>query len=354
MPRVNLGTIDDHLGNPLTDGLGGDLHDGTFGHLEIIPTGGSGSYEIITNGEFPTGISGWTTVESGTGSVVWQAGGFVRLFSGATVGGVGQLRQTLTVQPNTDYEIDFDFLVSSTAGGVLSIGTTAGGTDIVNSAFSAGSSHTRAFNSGSNTTLYLQFRNVNNTANIYVDVDNVSLLSPVQGGITGYAPSVELAWAQTIPAAALTVTGLAPTTELVVEVSPPVGTVDVTGLVPIPGYSNSAHPELGALTITEFAPDADVVVNQLIPADALTITGHIPTWTDISKEVVSVTPSNLYDGLTGVVVEVADLVTAGAKVYINGVEQTVTGTTTTTLTITVNRNAAQSLGAAKLCVVEAP
>lgn len=73
--------------------------------------------------------------------------------------------------------------------------------------------------------------------------------------------------------------------------------------------------------------------------------------TVLKKHVVSVVPDSFLDGETGVVITVEDISTAGAKVYIGGDEQTITGTTANTITITTVRGD-QSIGAAELMVVE--
>lgn len=66
----------------------------------------------------------------------------------------------------------------------------------------------------------------------------------------------------------------------------------------------------------------------------------------------SITPSTFDDGHTGIVIATTGLNTTGAKVYIGGVEQTVTGTTANSITFTAVRGAG-NLGTAKLVVVEA-
>jgi hypothetical protein len=70
------------------------------------------------------------------------------------------------------------------------------------------------------------------------------------------------------------------------------------------------------------------------------------------KSIVSVVPSAFDDGKTGIVITVTGMVTAGATVFIDGVEQTVTGTTSDTITITAERSTL-FLGSAQLKVVEA-
>jgi hypothetical protein len=70
------------------------------------------------------------------------------------------------------------------------------------------------------------------------------------------------------------------------------------------------------------------------------------------KSIVSVSPATLDDGETGIVITVSGITTAGASVYINGVAQTVTGTTSNTITFTAERSTL-SLGNAQLTVVEA-
>lgn len=66
----------------------------------------------------------------------------------------------------------------------------------------------------------------------------------------------------------------------------------------------------------------------------------------------SVTPSTFDDGHTGIVISTSNIVTAGASVFIGGVEQTVTGTTANSITFTAVRGSG-NLGDSTLTVVEA-
>lgn len=71
--------------------------------------------------------------------------------------------------------------------------------------------------------------------------------------------------------------------------------------------------------------------------------------------ILSVTPDSFGDGTTGIVIATQHITTTGAKVYIAGVEQTVTGTTADSITFTASKgDASQEDGPYTLVVIEGP
>lgn len=84
--------------------------------------------ELVVNGGFTSGITGWTDASSGTGSFVESAGQGL-ISHGAS--GTGRARQQLTTVAGSVYKITFYALISSSGGNRFSVGTTAGGSDIV-------------------------------------------------------------------------------------------------------------------------------------------------------------------------------------------------------------------------------
>lgn len=86
---------------------------------------------LITNGDFPSAITGWTDLSTGTGAIAWDGAGAMNLVPGAS--GVAIAEQQLTfVTDGVDSSITID-VVSGVSGGdgvEVRVGTTSGATDI--------------------------------------------------------------------------------------------------------------------------------------------------------------------------------------------------------------------------------
>lgn len=136
----------------------------------------------ITNGTFPTDLSGWTDLDTGTGVSQHNASGYMELSGGSA--GVGWREQAVASVPNGQRHT-LSFRVRALAGDVvkLRIGTTSGGTQIINDVSYATGYHCVSFVATA-TTIYIGFRN---DVNKFIGVDDVSLI----GG--GAAAPVEIA-----------------------------------------------------------------------------------------------------------------------------------------------------------------
>ena len=107
------------------DTRGAYMCDGVTGNLV-------GSGELITNGDFPTDLSGWTTSIGGTGTVVQSGGQCVVTPDGTNVSG---LSQPITTVIGQTYLVVVD--ISNSAPNIR-IGTTAMGTQVLNQFLSIG------------------------------------------------------------------------------------------------------------------------------------------------------------------------------------------------------------------------
>ena len=95
-----------------------------------------GSGELVTNGTFDTDISGWNDFSTGTGSLSWNASGYLDLVS-ASADDRARASQAITTVVGKTYVIEFDHL-SGTAI-LIRVGTSEGGTQNVNTSVDTGS-----------------------------------------------------------------------------------------------------------------------------------------------------------------------------------------------------------------------
>lgn len=126
----------------------------------------------ITNGEFTSDISGWSDESSGTGAIS-HSSGTMALVTGS-VGNEAIAQQTLTYMGIEEYTLELDVIDNSVT---VRIGTTSGGTDVLNdTVVPVGTGETVTFTPSVSGTLYLQIENHN--ASTTAKVDNVSLDTP--------------------------------------------------------------------------------------------------------------------------------------------------------------------------------
>jgi len=103
------------------------------GYFRYFKDGGyiQDTENLITNGDFPSDIAGWTDLSTGTGAIAWDLVSAMDLIPGPT--GVAIAEQQLTfVTDGVDSSITID-IVSGVSGGdgvEVRVGTTSGATDI--------------------------------------------------------------------------------------------------------------------------------------------------------------------------------------------------------------------------------
>jgi hypothetical protein len=126
----------------------------------------------IANGSFGTDIASWINRSTGSGSIAWNAAGYLAL-TGNGAGNVGWAEQGVTTaQTNVEHVVRFRVIGLNGDAVRLRIGTTSTGSELVNDRACATGWHTVAFTPTASL-FYLQFRNEN--ANT-MGVDDVSLI----------------------------------------------------------------------------------------------------------------------------------------------------------------------------------
>jgi hypothetical protein len=124
--------------------------------------------ELITNGTFDTVTTGWTASTSTLGIV----SGKMRVTG--TSSGAGRADQSITCVSGAWYEINFDVSGTST-GKALRVGTSAGGTQILNTgALSTATGYIYRFQA-TQTTIHIGLIDGDATGSNYSEWDNVSV-----------------------------------------------------------------------------------------------------------------------------------------------------------------------------------
>jgi hypothetical protein len=97
--------------------------------------------ELITNGDFATNLTGWTEIETGSATISHSASGGGRASCVNTTGGPNTAagRQVVTVVAGTPYTVRWEIVDNVSTGGYVRIGSTAGGSDLLNLSLGAGS-----------------------------------------------------------------------------------------------------------------------------------------------------------------------------------------------------------------------
>jgi len=112
---------------------------------------------LLTNGDFSSGISGWTDLSIAPGFIVWDAGSQAMELNGGGGAGIGWTQQGATTVIGSVYQLWFKVYTDNLN---LRIGTTSGGNEILNDKEYVPYSSTwyvYTFRAGSTTT-YIQFR----------------------------------------------------------------------------------------------------------------------------------------------------------------------------------------------------
>lgn len=124
--------------------------------------------ELVQNGTFNTGISGWTDASTAPGAVTWSSGAVTHSSDGTNA---ARLRQAIYTIPGRTY------LVSSTGTAVLFVGTTPGGSNLLGGS----NAKTRAFVAAGTSTHLGTYSTTNGET-----LDNVS----VREVLVGFGPEL--------------------------------------------------------------------------------------------------------------------------------------------------------------------
>lgn len=127
--------------------------------------------ELVVNGDFSNGLTGWTPVVTAPGTVN-IVNGTAELIAVGT-GAVARLRNLLTVSSGIWYKVQVDVTGNTSASTVLQLGSTAGGIDYGNFALVTGKNTFYVYVAGTN--LHVQFYKGTNNGTVYID--NVSIKS---------------------------------------------------------------------------------------------------------------------------------------------------------------------------------
>lgn len=124
----------------------------------------------ITNGDFTSGIAGWTDISTGAGSISHNAVDGRMVLDDAVAGAT----QAITTVVDQDYTVSFDVVGNPIE---VAIGTTSGGSEVVSKTSPVGTGRNITFKATATTT-YISFKQ--NTASVQAELDNVSAVEPVE------------------------------------------------------------------------------------------------------------------------------------------------------------------------------
>ena len=123
--------------------------------------------ELVTNGTFDTDITGWTEASAGSATISWNASGYIDLNGAAD--GRAQADQSFTTVAGNTYV--FSCEVTDTTPYQISVGTSAGGNQLVTDSDGAGDSYFTFVATTTTTHVRLRSRQVSET----VSIDNISV-----------------------------------------------------------------------------------------------------------------------------------------------------------------------------------
>jgi hypothetical protein len=130
--------------------------------------------ELVTNGTFDTDTSGWTDVGNG---ITWSSGYAVL---NSTADQFDGARQAITTVSGQLYLVSFDLLTATTVA--FNVGTTAGGSQIVQRLFSSVNNHSFVFIATGATT-YIEVQRFSSQAGIQFDNISVREIDPLSVSI---------------------------------------------------------------------------------------------------------------------------------------------------------------------------
>lgn len=145
----------------------GDLYMRVF-DAEGNPINSATGSNLITNGDFPAGITGWTDKSTGGGVFSWLSAEANARLEANTFGDVAWFEQSITTVIGKTYEITFDKQRITSGAFSLLVGTTTGGAEIGETVFGVGS-HTIQFVATATTT-YIGFKQEFQTDNLGGDL----------------------------------------------------------------------------------------------------------------------------------------------------------------------------------------
>lgn len=186
---LNLGQLIRNLFSNSEQGFAYDINDLTTLYQDAagtIPVTGAGQpvglvldkskglvvgSELVVNGDFSDGLTGWTEVLTAPGTVKIVNG--TAELSAVGVGAIARLRKLLTVSAGTWYKVQVDVTGNTSASTVLQLGSALGGVDYGNFALVSGKNTFHVYVDGTN--LHVQLYKGINNGTVYVD--NVSIKS---------------------------------------------------------------------------------------------------------------------------------------------------------------------------------
>lgn len=124
----------------------------------------------ITNGTFASGITGWTSRNSGTGAISHDAGNQRLTLTGGGAGNEARAYQSLVNFGISTYTCSLDVFTASVN---YRVGTTVGGSEVTSGTLTTGVGKTFTFTPATNTTLYVEFESTATSS-----IDNIVLDNP--------------------------------------------------------------------------------------------------------------------------------------------------------------------------------
>lgn len=126
--------------------------------------------ELVTNGAFTSDLAGWTDLNTGTGTSVWESPGRLRMVS-ADASNLGRRTQPFATVVGRTYRLSVAATIFATAGRIL-LGTSSGASDIVSQGISAAT--TVYYFVATSTTTYVTLLAGNGTSSGNAAYDDVS------------------------------------------------------------------------------------------------------------------------------------------------------------------------------------
>ena len=127
--------------------------------------------ELVTNGTFDSDISGWTDISEGTGSIAWNASGYIDLTTGADSANEGRAEQAITTVVGQTYVVQ---ITRASGSSMVNVGTSTGGQQLATTSTSASAAFETLTFTATTTTTYIGVRNFVNVSSTS-SIDNISV-----------------------------------------------------------------------------------------------------------------------------------------------------------------------------------